>query len=193
MDYKFLYHNLINILFEPGKAWNIITEENRPLKDLRNNFLYPLIILVTLAAFLGSIIFTNKTLSPVYSVMTGVKYFVLFLFVPFTSALLLNEITRPLDLGKNFTISFRLIVYSLTPFFFCQIASHLFESLIFVNVLSLYGLYIFWTGAEKMLNPPDYKKMPLLIAAFISVTGIFFTGSYVLTTIFDRIFFSIFA
>lgn len=193
MDYKFLYQSLINIIFTPIKAWDIITDENRPAKDLRNNFLYPLIILVTLATFLGSLIFTNKTLPTAYSVITGVKYFVLFLFVTFSSALLLGEITKPLDLGKSFTISFRLIVYSLTPFFFCQVISHLFESLIFVDVLSLYGLYIFWIGAEKMLNPPEYKKMPMLIAIFVIVTGIFFAGNYVLSAIGDWIYFAFFA
>lgn len=193
MDYKFFYQSLINIVFTPVKAWEIIAEENRPVKDLRNNFLYPLIILVTLASFLGSLIFTNKTLPIAYSVITGVKYFVLFLVVTFSSALVLGEITKPLDLGKSFTISFRLIVYSLTPFFFCQVISHLFESLIFVNVLSLYGLYIFWTGAEKMLNPPDYKKMPMLIAFFVVVTGIFFAGNYVLSAIGNRLFFTFFA
>jgi Yip1 domain len=193
MDFKFLFQSLIKIIITPAKAWDFIIKENRPDKDMRNSFLYPLIFMVTLAAFLGSIIFTNKTLSPVYSVFIGIKYFILFLFVTFSSALVLGEITKPLDLGRNFTISFRLIVFSLTPLFLCQIASLLFESLIFVNVLSLYGLYIFWTGAEKMLNPPDYKKMPMLIAVFVVVTGIFFAGNLVLNSIVDRIYFSFFA
>ena len=193
MDYKFLYQSLIRIIFTPGKAWDIIIAENRPVKYLRNNFLYPLVILVTISAFLGSIIFTNAKLSVVYSIFTAAKYFVLFLAVIYTSALVLGEITKPLDLGKSFTISFRLIVYSFTPLFFCQIASQLFESLIFVNVLALYGMYIFWTGVEKMLNPPDYKKMPMLIAIFVFVTGIFFAGNLVLTSITDRIYFSFFA
>ena len=193
MDYKFLYRGLLRIIFTPGKAWDIITEENRSVKYLRNNFLYPIIILVSLAVFAGSIIFTNKNLSPVYSIMTGVKYFLLFMLVAYSSALVLSEITKPLDLGKNFTTSFRLIVYSLTPLFLCQMASHLFETLIFVNILSLYGLYIFWTGAEKMLYPPDYKKMPLLIAIFFVVSGIFFACNWVLTTIADRIYFNLFA
>jgi hypothetical protein len=193
MDYKFLYRTIFCIIFSPGKAWDIIINENRSNKDLRNSFLYPLIILCTLAAFLGSIIFTNKTLSPVYSVFTGAKYFVLFLIVTFSSAVVLGEITKPLDLGKNFTASFRLIVYSLTPLLICQILSHLFESLIFVNILSLYGMLIFWTGAEKMLNPPDYKKMPMLIAIFVFVTGIFFAGNWILTSIADRLYFSFLA
>jgi hypothetical protein len=193
MDYKFLYKSLLRIIFAPGKTWDIIIAENRPVKFLRNNFLFPIIILVTIAAFLGSIIFENAKLSPVYSIMIGAKYFILLLFVTYSSALILGEITKPLDLGKNFPASFRLIVFSLTPLFFCQIASHLFESLIFINVLAFYGMYIFWTGAEKILNPPDYKKMPMLIAIFVAFTGLYFAGSWFFTVVIDKVYFSFFA
>jgi hypothetical protein len=193
MDFNFLYHSLIGIIFKPGKEWSIIKEQNRTCNYLRNNFLIPISIVVSIAAFLGSIIFTNSTLSPVYSIFAGVRFFLLFLIVPYLSAMVLGEITKPLDLGKDFSVSFKLIVYSLTPLFLCQIASQLFESLIFVNVLSLYGLLIFWTGAEKMLNPPDYKKMPMLISIFVVTTGFFFAGNLALTTILDRIYFSFFA
>lgn len=191
MDYKFFLQSLLRIVFTPEKAWDIILKENRSDKDLRNNFLFPMIALVTIAAFLGSIIFTNSKLSVVYSIFTGLKYIVLLLLVIYSSALVMGEITKPLDLGKNFTISFRLIVYSLTPMFLCQIASHLFESLIFVNILSLYGMYIFWIGAEKFLNPPDYKKMPMLIAIFVFVTGVFFTFNWLISAITEKISFSV--
>jgi hypothetical protein len=193
MDYKFFYHSLLNIIFTPGNAWDIIIKENRTSKYLKNNLLFPLLILVALAAFLGSIIFINTTLSPVYSVFKGIKLFVLLLSVSYFSALVLGEITRPLDLGRDFTSSFRLIVYSLTPLFLCQVVSQLFESLVFVNVLCLYGLYIFWTGAEKIFNPPDYKKMPLLVATSIMAAAVFFTFNWILTSIFDRIYFNFLA
>jgi hypothetical protein len=193
MDYKFLYRSLIRIIFTPGKAWDIIIAENRPAKFLRNNFLFPIIILVTIAAFLGSLIFENAKLSPVYSIMIGVKYLILLLFVTYSSALILGEITKPLDLGKNFSVSFRLILFSLSPLYICQIVSHLFESLIFVNVLSFYGMYIFWMGAEKMLNPPDYKKMPMLVAISVALAGFYFAGSWFFTTLIDRVYFSFFA
>jgi hypothetical protein len=192
MDFKFLYKSLLRIIFTPGKAWEIVVNENRPVKELRKSFLYPLIIIVSISAFLGSIIFANKTLQPVYSMMIGIKYFILLLVVPVISAFLLNEITKPLDLGKNYTTSYRLIVYSLTPFLFCQMASQLFESLIFVNILGLYGMYIFWSGAERILNPPSYKKMPLLIATFISLTTIYVASDWVLSSIVDRVYNSFF-
>jgi len=105
----------------------------------------------------------------------------------------LGEITYPLDLGRNFSISFMLVVFSVTPFLMCQILSHMFESLLFVNIIGLYGLYIFWIGAEKILNPPQYKKMPLLIASTITFAGIYITTHLLLSMITDRVYYSFFA
>lgn len=193
MDYKFLLRSIRYIILNPAKAWKIIDEEKRTLKDVRNNFFFPLIIMASVCAFLGSIIFTHATLSPAYSVFVGLKYLLLYLFVIYTSALIFGEITFALDLGKNFTLSFKMITYSLAPFLICQFVSHLFESLIFVNILSLTGLYIFWVGVEKMLNPPEHKKMPMLVATFVVVTGFYVAGNIVLTSIIDRIYYSAFA
>jgi hypothetical protein len=74
----------------------------------------------------------------------------------------------------------------------CQIMSRLFESLIFVNILALYGLYIFWAGVERMLNPPEHKKMPILVATTVSVLLIFFATNWLLSMLLDRIYFSLF-
>ena len=71
--------------------------------------------------------------------------------------------------------------------------SRLFESLLFVNIIGLYGLYIFWVGTEKMLNPPVYKKMPMLIATTITLIGIYVITNLVLDKLIDRIYFSFFA
>jgi hypothetical protein len=193
MDYRFLYNRIKYIILNPPKAWGVIHEENRPIRDVRNSFFIPLVILVAISSFLGSIIFTNSTLSPVYSLIVALKFLILHLVVVFTSALIFGEITLALDLGKDYTVSFKILAYSLAPLLICQIISHLFESLIFVNILSLYGLYIFWIGSEKMLNPPEHKKMPLLIATFVVVAGFYIAGLILLTSISDRVYFSHFA
>ena len=123
----------------------------------------------------------------------GIKCFLLFYITIYASAFILKEITNTLDLGKKFAVSFRLIVFSVVPFLLCQVLSRFFESLLFVNVLALYGLYIFWTGAESILTPPANKKMPLLIAAVISFTGIYIVTNLLLTMLIDRIFFKFFS
>lgn len=193
MDYKFLYHRIKYIILNPVKGWDTIHSENRPIKDVRGSFFFPLIILVSIAAFVGSVIFTNPGLSIIYSVLIGIKYFLLLYFTIYASAFIFKEITFALDLGRDFTVSFKMIAYSTAPFLICQIISRIFESFIFVNVLSFYGLYIFWIGAEKMLNPPEYKKTPMLIAASFTFTGLYIATNFLLKMIVDRIYFTFFA
>jgi len=193
MDFKFLLQKFIQFLFNPAKAWDSISSENRPLKDTRNSFLLPLAALVAVSAMAGSYFLANKQLSFIYSLLEGLKYFILLLAVAYSSAVVLKEMTYALDLGRDFSVSFKLIVYSLTPLYVCLVVSCLFESMVFVDILALYGLFIFWEGAIKMLNPPEYKKMPLLIATTITITGLYIAFSVVLNLVIDRVYYAFFA
>ena len=141
----------------------------------------------------GSYFLANKQLSFIYSLLEGLKYFILLLAVVYSSAVILKEMTYALDLGRDFSVAFKLIVYALTPLFVCLVVSCLFESMIFVVILALYGLLIFWEGVIKKLNPPDHKKMPLLIATAITVTGLYISFSMVLNLVIDRVFYAFFA
>jgi hypothetical protein len=193
MNFKFFLHRIKNIILNPVKAWEAIVSENVSLKLVRNSFLFPLIVLVSVSAFTGSLIFTNSELSFVYSIFVGIKCLVLFIFTIYAATYIFSEITYPLDLGKDFTNSFRIIVYSTTPFLLCQILSRLFESLLFVNILSLHGLYIFWVGTEKLLTPPSYKKMPMLIVTTVTIVGIYIITNLLFTRLIDRVYFAFFA
>jgi hypothetical protein len=100
---------------------------------------------------------------------------------------------KALDLGNSFDLAFRLISYSIVPFLLCQIFSLLFESLLFVNVLALFGLYIFWTGMESSLKPLSTKKIELLAAALIAFIGVFIASNLLLTMLIDKIFYKFFS
>jgi hypothetical protein len=193
MNYKFFLRGVKNIISNPISIWNTTDSKNIPVKLLRSSLLFPMIILVSISAAVGSLIFTNPELSTSYSIFTGAKCLIVLLFTVYATTYILTGTTYPLDLGKNFNVSFSLIVYSIVPFLLCQIVSRLLESLLFINVLGLYGLYIFWSGAEKMLNPPNYKKMPLLIASTVSFIGIYVATNLALTMLIDRVYFSYFA
>lgn len=192
MDYKFFLREISNIIPSPVKAWGTIESENKPLSLLRDSYLFPLVILVSASAFLGSLFFTNSELSSIYSLLVSIKCFVLFYSTIYAATYIFGEITYPLDLGKSFTKSFRIIVYSITPFLICQIMSRLFESLQFVDILGLYGLYIFWTGSEKLLAPPQYKKMPMLIASIVSLVTVYVVTSSLLNMVMERVYYAFF-
>ena len=193
MDYKYFLRGIKNIILNPVKAWETIDSETKSLKLPRDSFFFPLIILVSVSAVIGSLIYINSELSPVYSLFVGIKCIGVLYLTIYASAYIFGEITYPLDLGKDFNVSFRIIVFSMTPFLLCEILSRIFESLLFVNIIGLYGLYIFWTGIEKMLTPPQYKKMPLLIATAFTIAGIYIVSNLVLTMLLDRVYFALFA
>ncbi len=193
MDFRFLYHRIRYIILNPSIAWDAIHRENRPIKYVRGSFFFPLIILVGICSFLGSLIFINTTLKPMYSVLTGINTFLMLYVGVYLSSFVVSEITKALDLGKDFLVSFKLVAYSLAPMLICLSVSKLFESLLFVNLLSFYGLYIFWVGMEKMINPPEHKKMPMMIATVVSMIMIFAILQFLLSRATETIYFSIFA
>lgn len=192
MDIKYFITGLKNILFDPSKAWETINIEHKPLKVIRDSFLLPLILLVSLSSLAGSLMFSSNNLPPVYSVFTGLRTFLVLLCTIYVTAVVLGEVTFPLDLGKDFYTSFTIITFSFVPFLICQIFSGLFESLLFVNIIGLYGLYIFWAGAEKFLDPPQYKKLPLLIATSVLAVVVYVVMNSILKTILDKIFYTLF-
>lgn len=192
MDPKFLFNSIKNILTTPRSYWNTIQTEQTSEKVIRNSLILPLIFIVSVAVITGSLIFINTELSAVYSILQGIKSFVLLLAVVYSTSFILKEITYPLDLGRDFTIAFRLVAFSLVPFLLCSIVSSVFESLLFINILGLYGLYVFWTGAIIFLNPPQHKRMPMLIATTILLTAFYAIFDIVLSTITDRVFYAFF-
>ncbi len=193
MDFRFLYHRTKYFIINPGKAWEVVHRENRPMQFVRGSFFLPLIILVTVSAFLGSMFFINTTLKPMYSVLAAITTFLFLYLGVYASAFALREIMRAMDLGHDFIVAFKLVAYSMAPIFLSLTVSRLFESLLFINVLGLYGLYIFWIGMEAMVNPPDHKKLPMIIATVVSMLIIFFILLAILSKLTEAVYFSIFA
>lgn len=193
MDFRFLYHRTKYFIINPGKAWEVVHLEERPMQFVRGSFFMPLIILVAVSAFLGSMFFINTTLKPMYSVLAAVSAFLFLYLGVYASAFVVREIMRALDLGHNFLVAFKLVVYSMAPIFLSLTVSRLFESLLFINVLGLYGLYIFWIGMETMLNPPDHNKLPMLIATVVAMVIIFFLLQVILSELTETVYFTIFA
>lgn len=191
MDFRFLYHRIKYIITDPDRAWDLIYSENRPLKCVRNSILLPLILLVSVSAFLGSYLFIHPGFAILYSVLAAIRYFILFGIVIYVSGFVLNILAGKLKIDNDFTSAYKIILYSSAPFILCQIICRLFESLIFINILALYGTYIFWTGSGKMLNPSEDKKILLLVVSFIVFSALYIITNLLLTTGMEKLFIKI--
>ncbi len=193
MDFRFLYHRTKYLIINPGKAWEVVHREERPMKYVRGSFFLPLIILVSASAFLGSLFFINTTLNPMYSVLAGMTTFLFLYLGVYASSFIVREIMRALDLGQDFLVAFKLVAYSMAPIFISLTVSRLFESLLFINVLGLYGLYVFWVGMETMVSPPDHKKLPMIIATVVAMLIIFLLLQVILSKLTETIYFAFFS
>jgi hypothetical protein len=193
MDLRQLSDRIKNLIIDPAKAWETIVSENRPVREETLGYLYPLIIPGTVAAFLGPFLFSHSDLHPMFFILAGIKYFLLMIISVYATSFIFNETAKRIGIKCDYRSSFYLVIYSLAPLLLCQIVSRLFESFIFVNVLSLYGLYIFWTGTEKLFNPPDEKKVTMLISVTVIVIATFFTANWFLTKVIDRLYLAMFA
>jgi hypothetical protein len=192
MDFNFLVRSVRGIILDPLKEWDVIQAENKHVSYFSRSLLFPLLIIVSVSAFLGSFLFTNTVLKDSYSILTGVKCFALLFLVIYGTAFIFKEVTNVFGLSKDFNCSFKIIVCSVVPFLLCQIATRVFESFIFINILSFYGLYILWTGIEKLIDPPEKKKILLMISASIAFIALLSLTNWVLTMVFDKLYFSVF-
>ena len=192
MDFTYFFRQMALIIASPQKAWTPGPAAKLGASNVRNSLLLPLLLLVTVCAFLGSILLENVTMKTSYSILVGIRFFLLDLFTVYLSALILREILKAMDLASDYSTSFTLIVFSLVPFFICQMISLFFESFAFVNILALYGLWIFRAGSEILLNPAGHKKTPLLIAVFVVITELYIGLNLALSSIFTRIYFGFF-
>lgn len=193
MDFKFLADSIRNIIVDPIKAWDTIHSEDRKTKYLKINLILPLTALAAVSAFLGSYYFINTGLTNAYSILAGIKYFILYHLVIYFTILIIKEIAKAMNLSMDLNLSFNLVAYSAIPFLLCQILSRVFESFIFINVLALYGLYVFWVGVEEMLDPAEKKKIPLLLAATATFVVLFYSADWILSAVIDKLYFAFFA
>ena len=193
MNFRFLVKTIKGLILSTDEEWDNIYSENRSATYFNLNLLLPLVLLITVSSFLGSLLFIDTGLSDLYSVLTGIRYFILFYFTVLCATYIFSGIAKLMNFSLDNKASFKIVVCTVTPFLMCQIISLMFESFIFVNILAFYGLFIGWTGIKKMLDPPQNRNNQLMLAEAAVILILFFVGNRILAAIFDKIYYTYFA
>ena len=193
MNFRFFPGWMGKVISDPSGFWKTFNDEEPRLSTIKNSILFPLTVLPALFALAGSLIFTNTHLAAIYSFLYAMQYFAALMISVFVSAAAVTLSARRIHPNLRYSMALVIVIYSLVPFFLCQMVSRLFESFQFVNILGLYGLMIFWSALEEVLNTPRDKKPVLLIAAFVSFILAFAVSDLVLGVLADKIYFSYFA
>lgn len=161
----------IKSISNPNHFWDIVIERKITNRVLIHFYL-PLLTLAVLAEIIGEFLSNPEALLS-YSLILGVKQLIVYILYYFIAVFAINKLLVLFG-GKEDNKSAQMSVgYSMAPFFIVSALTGLFPFLYPINILGLYGLFIFYCGAPKLFEIPDTRTKPFIIAAVLANFSIF--------------------
>ena len=163
--YKEIFQWVIAIITQPAKAWDLLAKKDEKDDEFLSRFVYPLIGLVTVAAFLG-VLFTRKEFDIELALKSSIKTLVSSFGGFYLASYFLNELWQGLfKREKDMKLCQRFVGYSSSLMFALNIILMLLPEFFFLRIFILYILYIVWDGAGPYMQIEDNIRLK-----FVSIT-----------------------
>lgn len=157
--YKEIIKWVIAIISQPGKAWEMLTRKEEKGDEFLSKFVYPLIGLVTIAAFLG-VLFTRKEFDVELALKSSIKTLVASFGGFYLGAYLLNELWQGFfKRTKDMKLCQRFVGYSSSLMFALNIVLMLLPEFFFLRIFILYTFYIVWEGAGPYMQVEEKERL----------------------------------
>ena len=170
MDISLIIKRIKNILITPNTEWLVIKNEEGTEGHLIKNFALPLILIMTVASLLGTILFTKFGI--IYAFLSSLFTFLSSLLGMYISAIIINELGPSFNIEKNRASAFKLVIYSSTAFWVASAVAGLLPPLSFLAILGLYGIYLFWIGSGIIFPVEENKKAGYVIISFLIMLAV---------------------
>ncbi len=173
--YKEIFKKVIAIIFQPGRAWNWLAKREEKQEEFLSRFVYPLIGLVTVVAFLG-VLLTHKEFDLELALKTSIRTLVSAFGGFYLGAYLMNEIGQGLfKREKDLRLWLRFVGYSSSLMFALHIVLTLFPEFFFLRIFVLYTFYIVWEGAGPYMGVEEKARLKFVgfTTAVILLTPVF--------------------
>jgi len=185
-----LLKTIPDLIKSPKKTWLFIKAESYSTKNIIKNFLFPIIIAASILKLLGRFINLHD-----FSIINTTLSFFAFIFISFSviliSGLIINELLPKFKLEKNLNLVIKLISFSSFPAIIANGLSSLHPHFSFLNIISLYTIILFWTGAIQCLQIPKEHTTGFVLISLIIVATSLFIISFTTMTVFLSIFFNL--
>jgi hypothetical protein len=153
------------ILLDPQAEWPIIERESGDPSFLFTTYVAVLALIPALAGFIGTVLIgvtvpvigtvRMPLLSGLFHAVFG---YVLTFVIVYVVAIIVDALAPTFGGQKNFQNALKLTVYSYTPAWLAGIFL-LIPGLRFLTLLSLYGLYLLYTGLPPLMKAPKDKAL----------------------------------
>jgi hypothetical protein len=172
--YKELFKWVIAIVSQPGKAWGVLSKKEEKGDEFLTRFVYPLIGLITVAAFVG-ILFKQKEFSVELALKSSIKALVSYFGGFFLASYFLNELwqsvfkqEKDIKLCQRFVGYSSALMYSLSIILLLLPVSDFF----FLRIFILYTVYIVWEGATPYMQVSDAIRLKFTIIASVLIVSL---------------------
>lgn len=163
--YKEILKWVIALISQPAKAWNVLAKKEENQEEFLSKFVYPLIGLVTLAAFLG-ILFTRKEFDLELALKASIRTFISSFGGFYLGAYVMNEVWSGFfKRKKDLKLWFRFVGYASSLMFALNIVLTLLPEFFFLRIFILYTFYIVWEGALPYMQVEEHERMKFVGAA----------------------------
>ncbi len=191
IDLRMLRDRARYIIIHPVKAWETIRKENRSVRKVQSSFLIPVLVVISLSAFAGSLIYNPTGLSILFPVIRALKQFICFYLTVLLASWVLNELSVAFRTNKDYSLNFKLVTYSLTPLFITVLITRFLPDLTLINILSLYGAYILYTGLKTIENITGQSLLRYFIVALLTIIIFYLTISWMSRSLLEGMYFAL--
>ena len=171
--FKAVFLRLVAFTFRPMDAWEALSHKKVKENDddFLSHFLYPMIGLIALAAFVG-MLFTGPEFDFVIALKSTIKAIVASAGGFFLASYLLNELwalvfKRP----RSMRLIQPFVGYSSSLLFVIEIVKSFFPELIFLRIPALYTIYMIWAGAVNYLHVDNEVQLKFTTLASFIIIG----------------------
>jgi Protein of unknown function (DUF1282). len=176
-----IFKKIITITSQPQTAWTVLADEKEDHESFLSNFIYPLIGLVAITAFLG-VMFAYRDFDIELALKTSVRELSSSLVGFFLAAYCLNKVlVKWFSKESDLKQCQRFVGYSSVLMFALNILLALLPDFFFLKIFVVYTVRIVWEGCEPYMDIANEKKMlfTVLATAFVIITPVvvgFFLG-----------------
>ena len=161
---------MISIILKPIEAWEELTLQENERDTFLSQFIYPLIGMIALAAFLG-ILFTRKEFDFEIALKITLRTVIAVAGGFFLGAYFLNEVWKGIfDQPKDMALCRLFVGYASSLMFVLYIITALLPEFFFLHIFVLYTVYIIWEGAVVFMQVDEEDRLKFtVITAFIVI------------------------
>ncbi|MDD2798723.1 MAG: YIP1 family protein [Bacteroidales bacterium] len=155
--FKKIFETLVLLVVQPTKGWQMITNRKETHEEFLSQFIYPLIGICTLAAFIGELLGNGE--SNVQNALKEATIVLTSQFGGFYMAAFTNKqiSTRWFSISGDFKYFQRYTGYAMAITFVITAILELMPDLFFIRIANLAVFYIIWSSVDNFVKVDDKK------------------------------------